>query len=137
MVGYWAGMLLERWGIFLKQRGTSPAAFLTSMLTATQLARERVVELSEKARAGTLTAGEEQERDSYPDMGPAGRHAAAGRRSPLVLPAFPRGLPLPFQIDPGIAEQHGGRPVENLALTCPHCRTGAYIAGLTRSLVKP
>lgn len=41
-------------------------------------------------------------------------------------------LPLPFQIDHIIAEQHGGETVlSNLALACPHCNRykGPNIAG--------
>ena len=43
------------------------------------------------------------------------------------------GLPLPFQIDTIIAEQHAGQTVfENLALDCPNCNRykGPNIAGL-------
>lgn len=42
-------------------------------------------------------------------------------------------LPLPFQIDHIIAEQHGGSAVtDNLAFACPHCnrQKGPNIAGL-------
>ena len=42
-------------------------------------------------------------------------------------------LPLPFQVDHIIAEQHGGRAEEvNLALACAHCNRhkGPNIAGL-------
>lgn len=42
-------------------------------------------------------------------------------------------LPLPFQIDHIIANQHGGQTVlENLALACPHCNRykGPNIAGV-------
>ena len=41
-------------------------------------------------------------------------------------------LPLPFQIDHIIAEQHGGETIaSNLALACPHCNRykGPNIAG--------
>jgi hypothetical protein len=47
------------------------------------------------------------------------------------IPQF--ALPLPFQIDHIIAEQHGGQTVaENLALSCPHCNRykGPNIAGV-------
>lgn len=47
------------------------------------------------------------------------------------IPEF--ALPLPFQVDHIIAEQHGGTTVaENLALACPHCNRykGPNIAGL-------
>ena len=41
-------------------------------------------------------------------------------------------LPLPFQIDHVIAENHSGATAEqNLALACPHCRfKGPNIAGV-------
>lgn len=57
-----------------------------------------------------------------------------------LLPQF--GLPLPFQIDHIIAEQHDGESeMSNLALACPHCNRykGPNIAGfdpLTGQLVR-
>jgi hypothetical protein len=47
------------------------------------------------------------------------------------MPEF--ALPLPFQIDHVIAEQHGGLAITgNLAFACPHCNRhkGPNIAGL-------
>jgi len=47
------------------------------------------------------------------------------------IPQF--ALPLPFQIDHIIAEQHGGETfLSNLALACPHCNRykGPNIAGV-------
>jgi hypothetical protein len=47
------------------------------------------------------------------------------------IPQF--ALPLPFQIDHIVAEQHGGiTALDNLALACPHCNRykGPNIAGL-------
>jgi hypothetical protein len=45
-------------------------------------------------------------------------------------------LPLPFQIDHIVAEQHGGSTTsDNLALACPHCNRykGPNIAGIDPS----
>jgi HNH endonuclease len=50
------------------------------------------------------------------------------------MPEF--ALPLPFQIDHIVAEQHGGETAAgNLALACPHCNRykGPNIAGLDPS----
>lgn len=58
------------------------------------------------------------------------RERAADRCEYCHLPQ--RALPLPFQIDHIIAEQHGGETVaSNLALACPHCNRykGPNIAG--------
>jgi hypothetical protein len=55
----------------------------------------------------------------------------AGRRCEYCrTPQF--ALPLPFQIDHIVAEQHGGETAQNnLALACPHCNRykGPNIAG--------
>ena len=48
------------------------------------------------------------------------RERAGGRCEYCRIPQI--ALPLPFQIDHIIAEQHAGATVlENLALACPHC----------------
>jgi hypothetical protein len=48
------------------------------------------------------------------------RDRAGGRCEYCRIPQS--ALPLPFQIDHIIAEQHGGKTVvDNLALACPHC----------------
>jgi hypothetical protein len=59
------------------------------------------------------------------------RERAGGHCEYCRLPEF--ALPLPFQIDHIVAEQHGGETVtSNLALACPHCNRykGPNIAGL-------
>ena len=58
------------------------------------------------------------------------RDRAEGRCEYCGTPQFT--LPLPFQIDHIIAEQHEGETVsENLALACPHCNRykGPNISG--------
>ena len=58
------------------------------------------------------------------------RERAGDRCEYCRLPQF--ALPLPFQIDHIIAEQHAGNTIsENLALACPHCNRykGPNIAG--------
>jgi hypothetical protein len=58
------------------------------------------------------------------------RERAAERCEYCRIPRF--ALPLPFQIDHIIAEQHEGKTAsDNLALACPHCNRykGPNIAG--------
>jgi hypothetical protein len=59
------------------------------------------------------------------------RERAAERCEYCRIPQF--ALPLPFQIDHIIAEQHeGATELSNLALACPHCNRykGPNIAGI-------
>src|SRR5437899_1311035 len=107
--------------------------------------RDRVDELSAKARSGLLTEAEEAELDSYLHIGSLlGVMQSRARRllkktgSPAVNRELVRkvwkragdrceyclipqsAFPLPFQIDHILAEKHGGETIEdNLALACP------------------
>jgi hypothetical protein len=65
------------------------------------------------------------------ELARAVRERAAERCEYCRIPQF--ALPLPFQIEHIIAEQHGGETIlENLALACPHCNRykGPNIAGV-------